>query len=119
MSVSAIIANCNREDLIGVALDNLLQQTMPPHQIIVVDDGSTDRSVEVVHSFGAKVQLIQQRNQGPDAARSCEASSVPQANTFALRIVTTCCRLINSKASRNCWSTQEPTSPLAPGRKYS
>jgi len=70
MSVSAIIANCNREDLIGVALDNLLQQTIPPHQIIVVDDGSTDRSVEVVHSFGAKVQLIQQRNQGPDAGRS-------------------------------------------------
>ena len=70
MSVSAIIANYNREDLIGITLDNLLQQTMPPHQIIVVDDGSTDRSVEVVHSFGAKVQLIQQRNQGPGAARN-------------------------------------------------
>jgi glycosyltransferase involved in cell wall biosynthesis len=70
MSVSAIIANCNREDLIGVTLDNLLQQTIPPHQIIVADDGSTDRSVEVVHSFGAKVQLIQQRNQGLGAARN-------------------------------------------------
>jgi len=70
MSVSAIIANHNREDLIGITLENLLQQTSPPHQIVVVDDGSTDGSVEVVRSFGPKVQLIRQRNQGPGAARN-------------------------------------------------
>src|SRR5205809_466985 len=46
MSVSAIIANCYRAELVGIALENLLQQANLPHQIIVVDNGSTDCSIE-------------------------------------------------------------------------
>jgi glycosyltransferase involved in cell wall biosynthesis len=38
--------------------------------VIVVDDGSTDRSVEVIRGFGSRVQLVQQANQGPGAARN-------------------------------------------------
>jgi glycosyltransferase involved in cell wall biosynthesis len=69
-TVSVIIPNFNRETLIGETLANLLAQTAPPHEIIVVDDGSTDRSVEVIQSFGKKIKLIQQTNQGPGAARN-------------------------------------------------
>lgn len=70
MRVSTIIPNYNRETLIGETISNLLAQTLPPHEIIVVDDGSTDKSVDVIRSFGDKVKLIQQSNQGPGAARN-------------------------------------------------
>ncbi len=68
--VSVIIPNYNRDTLIGETISNLLAQSLPPDEIIVVDDGSTDRSVEVIRSYGEKVKLIQQPNQGPGAARN-------------------------------------------------
>lgn len=68
--ISVIIPNYNREDLIGKTISNLLAQTLPPHEIIVVDDGSTDKSVEVIRSFGERVKLLEQSNQGPGAARN-------------------------------------------------
>jgi len=68
--VSAIVPNYNRAGLIGATITNLLTQTKPPDEIIVVDDGSTDGSVDVVRSFGPRIQLIQQYNQGPGTARN-------------------------------------------------
>ena len=68
--VSVIIPNYNRDTLIGETISNLLAQSLPPDEIIVVDDGSTDRLVEVIRSYGEKVKLIQQPNQGPGAARN-------------------------------------------------
>ena len=68
--VSAIIPNYNRETFIGETISNLLEQTRPPDEIIVVDDGSIDSSVAIIRSFGEKVTLIQQANQGPGAARN-------------------------------------------------
>jgi glycosyltransferase involved in cell wall biosynthesis len=70
MKVSVVIPNFNRETLIGETLSNLVAQTRPPDEIIVVDDGSTDGSVRVIESFGHRVTLIQQANQGPGAARN-------------------------------------------------
>jgi glycosyltransferase involved in cell wall biosynthesis len=69
-TVSVIIPNYNREMLIGETIANLLAQSLPPHEIIVVDDGSMDKSVEVIRAFGDKVKLIQQVNQGPGTARN-------------------------------------------------
>jgi glycosyltransferase involved in cell wall biosynthesis len=68
--VTAIVPNYNRETLVGETISNLLAQTLPPSEIIVIDDGSTDKSVDVIRSFGDKVKLIQQPNQGPGAARN-------------------------------------------------
>jgi len=55
---------------VSETIANVLAQTLPPNEVIVVDDGSTDKSVEVIRSFGSKVKLIQQTNQGPGAARN-------------------------------------------------
>lgn len=68
--ISVIIPNYNRSAVIGTTIENMLGQTVPPHEVIVVDDGSSDRSVAVVRSFGDQVKLIEQPNQGPGAARN-------------------------------------------------
>jgi GT2 family glycosyltransferase len=53
--VTAIIPNWNRATLLANALDSLRRQTWPPEEIIVVDNGSTDNSVDVARAAGARV----------------------------------------------------------------
>ena len=55
MKVSAIVPARNEERGLPATLESLLAQTRPPDQIIVVDDGSTDRTGEVARSYGATV----------------------------------------------------------------
>ena len=69
-SLSVVIPNYNRAALIGETLDNVLAQTRPPDEVIVVDDGSTDDSVKVIERYGKRVTLIRQANAGPGAARN-------------------------------------------------
>lgn len=68
--VSVIIPNYNRAEIVGDTVENMLRQSLAPHEVIVIDDGSTDDSVEVLRSFGDRITLIQQPNQGPGAARN-------------------------------------------------
>lgn len=53
--VSVIIPCFNTERWIAEAIDSCLQQTYPNIEIIVVDDGSTDNSLEIVKSYGKKL----------------------------------------------------------------
>jgi glycosyltransferase involved in cell wall biosynthesis len=69
-TVSVVIPNFNRMDLIGETLTSILNQTRPPNEIIVVDDGSTDQSVDVIKRFEPHVTLLVQENAGPAAARN-------------------------------------------------
>src|SRR5262245_27872009 len=69
-SVSVIIPNYNRAALVGETIDNMLAQSLPPAEVIVVDDGSVDDSVAVIDSFVNRVKLIRQPNRGPGAARN-------------------------------------------------
>ncbi len=69
--VSVIIPNFNRRDLIGETISSILAQSLPPMEIIVVDDGSTDDSVAVVEKeFGASVRVLRQQNEGAGVARN-------------------------------------------------
>ncbi|WP_456406408.1 glycosyltransferase family 2 protein [Thiolapillus sp.] len=68
--VSVVIPNYNYAPHIGAALDSVLAQSIQPLEIIVVDDGSTDDSIQVVRSYGDKVHLIEQKNQHVSAARN-------------------------------------------------
>lgn len=68
--VSTIIPAFNAEAYIGETLASALAQTHQDHEIIVVDDGSTDATADLVSSFGERVRLIRQQNAGPAAARN-------------------------------------------------
>ena len=65
----------NTQDYIGAAVASLLGQQWPKIEIIIVDDGSTDRTADVVTRFvGKTVHLIQTENRGPGAARNIGAT---------------------------------------------
>ncbi|MHC4926391.1 MAG: glycosyltransferase family 2 protein [Planctomycetota bacterium] len=70
ISISAVIPAYNCEDYIARAINSVLNQTRPVNEVIVVDDGSKDKTVEAVRAFGDKVRLIQQPNGGASAARN-------------------------------------------------
>jgi len=68
MRISTIVPAYNRAELIGATLRSLLEQTRPPDELIVVDDGSTDGTADIARNFGATV--IRQPNAGAGAARN-------------------------------------------------
>ena len=53
--VSALIPNRNRVELLERVLFDLRRQTRPPEEILVIDNGSDDNSVEIARNFGARV----------------------------------------------------------------
>lgn len=74
-AVDVIIPAFNAEKFIGDALSSVRAQTCPLNRIIVVDDGSTDRTVERVAAFSRQttpgmIVLVSQANAGPSAARN-------------------------------------------------
>lgn len=68
--ISVVIPAYNREHFIAEAVDSVIRQSYPDIEIIVVDDGSTDRTRQAVKRFGDKIRYIYQNNQGPSAARN-------------------------------------------------
>lgn len=68
--VSVIIPSFNCELYIAETIASVLNQTHKDIEVIVVDDGSTDRTREIVASFGTSVRLIAQQNAGRCAARN-------------------------------------------------
>jgi PST family polysaccharide transporter len=69
--VSVLIPAYNAEKWIDATIRSVLSQTWPNKEIIVVDDGSNDRTLEIARSFEAQgVKVVVQRNQGASAARN-------------------------------------------------
>jgi glycosyltransferase involved in cell wall biosynthesis len=75
--ISVIIPTYNREAVIGRAIDSVLAQTRPADEIIVVDDGSTDETQQLIKNEYPDTEYIKQSNKGVSAARNTgiEASS--------------------------------------------
>ena len=69
-TVSVVIPAYNMEKYIGRAIDSVLAQTRQPDEIIVVDDGSTDNTADVIKSYGSRVHYIRQENGGASVARN-------------------------------------------------
>lgn len=68
--ISVVIPAYNAESSIGATIESVLNQTWPVSEIIVVNDGSTDRTADVVRGFESRVTLLEQVNQGVSAARN-------------------------------------------------
>jgi len=68
--ISCIVPVYNCELYLREAIDSILAQTYRPLEIVVVDDGSTDGTADVVASYGARLLYLRQGNAGPAAARN-------------------------------------------------
>lgn len=69
MRISTIIPTYNNAWFLKEAIDSVLAQTHPAHEIIVVDDGSTDDTGAVVQAY-PQVKYIKKENGGPNSARN-------------------------------------------------
>ncbi|MCA9456064.1 MAG: glycosyltransferase family 2 protein [Nitrospira sp.] len=68
--ISVVIPAYNAEVFIGQTIQSVLDQTYPWHEIIVVDDGSTDSTKEALKRFEGRIRYLHQQNKGPSAARN-------------------------------------------------
>lgn len=68
--VSVIMPVYNAERFVAEAITSVLNQGMDAVEVICVDDGSTDRSAEIIQSFDSRIRYVRQENRGPAAARN-------------------------------------------------
>jgi glycosyltransferase involved in cell wall biosynthesis len=68
--VSVIIPNFNGALYLNEAVNSVLEQDYANKEVIVVDDGSTDDSVELLKAYGPKITLIESKNKGASTARN-------------------------------------------------
>ena len=71
-TISVIIPTYNRASLLKEALDSVLAQTYTDYEVIVIDDGSTDNTEEMMQAFltDSRIRYIKQSNAGVSAARN-------------------------------------------------
>lgn len=68
---SIVIPTYNRKDFLKIALASVLKQTFSDYEVIVIDDGSTDDTKEIIKTLKNKnLRYFYQKNQGPAAARN-------------------------------------------------
>lgn len=77
MKISAVIPVYNGAIYLREAIDSILSQSRPANEVVILDDGSTDETPEIIASYGGTIRYHRQENCGAPAAR----------NT-ALRVVT-------------------------------
>ncbi len=76
-ALSVVVPVYNVRDWVRPALESVLSQTLTDLQVIVVDDGSTDGSIDIVREYAARdprIQIISQQNAGLGAARNTGAA---------------------------------------------
>ena len=67
--ISVVIPVHNGEAYLSEAIESVLNQTFPPSQILVIDEGSTDDTPVVAHAYANKVRYVRQTQAGPGSAR--------------------------------------------------
>src|SRR5579863_7067398 len=66
---SVLISTYNRPEYVRQTIESVLSQTFTDYEVIVVDDGSTDETRQVLESFGSRIRFRRQSNAGPESAR--------------------------------------------------
>lgn len=69
-AVSVVVPVYNRGEWIGEAIESAMTQSLSPHEVIVVDDGSTDDTRDVCQRMGDRIRYVRQSNRGVCAARN-------------------------------------------------
>ena len=69
-TVSIVIPTFNRRNYITIALDSVLAQTYTNYEIIIIDDGSSDNTKEVLTPYWDKIRYFYQDNRGIPATRN-------------------------------------------------
>jgi len=95
LHVSVLIPTFNRGRLIADTIDAVLGQTRPPDEVLVIDDGSTDDTAEVVARYAGQVSYVRQNNAGKavalnrglaaitgDAVWICDDDDIPLPGTL-------------------------------------
>ena len=65
-----IIPAYNCERYLAAAIESVLKQDYKPFELIVVDDGSSDKTAQIVHQYDQHLQYVYMPNSGPAAARN-------------------------------------------------
>ncbi len=68
INVSVLVPTFNRENYLAECLDSLLAQSVPPLEIIVIDDGSEDGTAAVVARYGERIRYVRKENGGKPSA---------------------------------------------------
>lgn len=104
--VSVVIPVHNRERTIGRALESVLKQTHRPDEIVVVDDGSTDGTYELLSGYSGDVRIVRlERNMGVSKARNAGINA-SGAGWIALL------------DSDDCWMEEKLSGQIAFLRRY-
>lgn len=70
MNISVLLPAFNAANTIEATIGTVLQQTVSPKEFIILDDGSTDATQEIVRRYGSQIKLISTQNRGAAAARN-------------------------------------------------
>ncbi len=73
MRFSIIIPTYNRSDLLIETINSALDQTFRDYEIIIVNDGSTDNTKDVLESYGNKIRVLHKENSGAEKSRNAGA----------------------------------------------
>lgn len=77
MKISVVVPTYNSSRFIEGTLNSVLAQTRPAHEVLVLDDGSTDQTLKMLEAYQPRVAVRQQKNQGVAATRNalCKLAS--------------------------------------------
>ena len=81
---SVIVMNHNYGEFLGAAIDSALAQSYPRTEVVVVDDGSTDRSGEVIHAYDGRIEAVFKENGGMGSAFNAGVAASRGAFVFML-----------------------------------
>jgi len=71
---SVLVPSYNREEQVRQAIESVLTQTYANYELLVIDDGSSDGTPQLLASYGTRIRAIRQSNQGPEVARNNAAA---------------------------------------------
>ncbi len=97
MKVTAAITTYNRAAFLPGALETVFAQTRPADEVLVVDDGSTDDTQQVLAGYGDRVRVVRQENAGRSGARN---RAVDEASGELLSFLDSDDRWLPSKLER-------------------